>query len=323
MLKPLSPSLSPTTPQEIERRRTWLSTIQANSGHHVDPPATLSTLPQGTLRGRVIATYFGVLPEGFEDVLAGAVGTEADRRWVKDHYKKIQAYICTERYGSGSFLQRWLRGNLATLSSKLWNTNWAIEVSALSILPAAETPQEQEVRIANRDIYQTALDDLHALWRNTYSEAFEMAVERVIMTNGQERIRWERAREMYRGIKDAPPAADVDINILRSRAQCDGAKVVPFYYRPKDQRLAVFRSFCTKDILASHLEASRSVVDIRRLARTESVQIPPASGQESIRREFLLVDPSLQSAAATAWRGIKRKARNSDDTGRRARPAAR
>ncbi|KAH4473764.1 hypothetical protein HBH89_254350, partial [Parastagonospora nodorum] len=70
--------------------------MSPKSGHDVDPPATLSTLPQGTLRGKVIATYFGVPPEGTEDMLAGAVGTEANPQWVKDHYKKIQANICTE-----------------------------------------------------------------------------------------------------------------------------------------------------------------------------------------------------------------------------------
>lgn len=213
---------------------------------------------KGTPRGRVIVAYNGALPDGFEDMLAGAAGTEANREWIKDHYKKIQGSICAELYGPSSFLQRWLRGELSTLSFKLPITNYAVGVRAQGIVPTGETPEAQGVRVATREIYQNALNDLQALWRNTYNEAFSLAIDQATRMAG-----WERARDMYRNMKDAPPSSDIDVDLLNTCAQCGGTKVVPFFSRPEDQRLAVFQSLCTKDVLASHFETCCLVVDVR------------------------------------------------------------
>ena len=204
-------------------------------------------------------------------MLAGAANTEANWQWIKQHYKKIQGSICTELYGPSSFLQRWLRGKLSTLSFKLLITNYAIEVRSHGIVTAGETPEAQGVRIGNQKVYQKALNNLQALWCNTYDEAFRHAIDQTTRTTGWERARWERARKLYRDMKGAPPAPDVDVDLLNTRAQYEGAKVVPFSSRSEGQRIAVFQSLCTKDVLASHFETCRLVVDVRQVSNLQAV----------------------------------------------------
>lgn len=97
------------------------------SGFVTDPPEALSIREPAVARARVISSHSGTLPDGCEDLLSGAVGTEAER-WVKEHYKKIEGEVLNERFGHRSYIQQFLRGRLATFDVKVILTNWTVEV---------------------------------------------------------------------------------------------------------------------------------------------------------------------------------------------------
>jgi hypothetical protein len=203
------------------------------------------------------------LPEGSDGLLVGPEGSPEAAQWIKEHYKSIEGDIFTKRFGKPSFIQKYLPGVISAEGVEVSLTNWAIDERKFSLVPAGETAAAAQTRIANQQACRAAITQLENLWRLTYDEAFKIAAAKASASKGFEKVRAERNRDLYRHSKETPPTMRVNVNRLNTSAQCDGAKMTPLFRRPKAYRLAFFRTLFTRDHLASHLQASRLVVDVQ------------------------------------------------------------
>ncbi|KAH7068407.1 hypothetical protein BKA63DRAFT_570504 [Paraphoma chrysanthemicola] len=275
------------------------------------------------------------LLEGFEDLLSGAVGPPEAQQWVKEFYKKIEGEIFTERFVNRSFFRRYLRGRLCALHCEVHLTNWTIDARICEFMQDGETPQQVATRLANRQAYLQAVNDLQDLWRRFYAEGHKWAVADVAKATGFALVRARRQRDQCRSLQAQPPALRINVATLNNAAQAEQAKLLPIDVRPQAQRLAYWRDSFSRDMLASHLESSRHVVDVRRLTLDAEPENPPVAGQgrippyssmwsnhwavacdvvsrlvtglqEAYRREFLLADPRIRLNAERSWQDFSR-----------------
>ncbi|KAH8629317.1 hypothetical protein IG631_16574 [Alternaria alternata] len=189
------------------------------------------------MRARVLSAYFGVVPLDMQHIVVGVGQNPEAVKLANQLFKKVRENIQTERYGRGSFIQEFVKGKVSTLDFRTLVTNWTLDARICEIEVAGETPAAAAIRNANRTVYMTALTELRQLWRDTYEKAFQSASANVGITGGLKKKRYERARDLYRVMKDDPPAPPPNIGRLSAR-ECEQAKEVPFAFRAKQDRLA-------------------------------------------------------------------------------------
>jgi hypothetical protein len=95
------PSLLHAELQEQARRITPRT---PGSGIDILPAQALPSRDAAVAKARVIATHSGTLPNGFEDMLSGAVGTDEAERWIKENHKKIEGELFSVRFVSVCFV---------------------------------------------------------------------------------------------------------------------------------------------------------------------------------------------------------------------------
>ncbi|KAH7092352.1 hypothetical protein FB567DRAFT_614260 [Paraphoma chrysanthemicola] len=141
---------------------------------------------------------------------------------------------------------------------------------------AGETAAQRDVREANRQGYLQGVADLRELWRATNTEAAKVEGTAAGRTKGYERIRHQRAQALYLRLQNEPPAVQINVNMLNNAAQAEQAKLLPMTVRPQGQRRAYWRDSFSQDMLASHLESSRHVVESSQSRR--GARQPPSCG---------------------------------------------
>jgi hypothetical protein len=203
----------------------------------VEDPVWPTDKATATMRARVLSAYFGVVPLDMQHIVVGVGQNPEAVKLANQLFKKVRENIQTERYGRGSFIQEFVKGKVSTLDFRTLVTNWTLDARICEIEVAGETPAAAAIRNANRTVYMTALTELRQLWRDTYEKAFQSASANVGITGGLKKKRYERARDLYRVMKDDPPAPPPNIGRLSAR-ECEQAKEVPFAFRAKQDRLA-------------------------------------------------------------------------------------
>lgn len=145
-------------------------------------------------------------------------------------------------------------------------TNWALEARHHEIAPLGlEIQQEREIRQASTQAYRDAVSDLQNKWVEAYDEALRMASSAVAQTSGITKKREERKRDFYRIKKQQIPPPLNNTASMATREEVVAAKKAPFFFLDRNDRLGIWRDRITRDILASVLENSRNVVDIRQV----------------------------------------------------------
>lgn len=143
-------------------------------------------------------------------------------------------------------------------------TNWSLEARFYELAPPnPESPQEQNIRLQSAQAYRDAVSVLQDKWRDSYDEAFRLAVTAGNRQSGMSKRREERKRDFYRNRKNEIPQPAINTAVLTNRSQVRSFKHAAFANWTKPARLAEWRRHITKDVLASVLEDSRNVVDIR------------------------------------------------------------
>ncbi|CAN9179918.1 unnamed protein product [Alternaria alternata] len=207
------------------------------SNFNVEDPVWPTDKATATMRARVLSAYFGVVPLDMQHIVVGVGQNPEAVKLANQLFKKVRENIQTERYGRGSFIQEFVKGKVSTLDFRTLVTNWTLDARICEIVVAGETPAAVPIRDANRTVYETALTELLQLWRDTYEQAFQSASANVGVTRRLKKKRYERARGLYRIIKDNLPAPSPNIGQL-SAHECEQAKGVPFAFRAKQDRLA-------------------------------------------------------------------------------------
>ncbi|KAI4910165.1 hypothetical protein J4E90_007596 [Alternaria incomplexa] len=296
------------------------------SDFDVNDPVWPVTQDIATERARLVGAYYGTVPAGMSHAIVGAPEDEAGQTLAKIVFNRARDTVQTERYGPKSFIQRFIRGKLSTLNVKVLITNWMLDACICQF----EVEGEGEAGIANRDanraVYEQGIADLQQLWEREYTHAWKSADSTAVGARGLNKKRLERARELYRVMKDAPPVFDIDppngSPYWESALECEQAKLVPFMNRAKADRLRKYEEYFTKDMVASHYSTIMNIVDIRRLAENANIDGVPqfwsmivnqwshtcdlvlrhvTDPQLGIRRELLMIDPSLRAAAYHYW----------------------
>jgi hypothetical protein len=214
------------------------------------------------MRARLVSAYFGVVPLDMAHIIVGAPDDAEAAKLAKRMFSKVRENVQTERYGRTSFIQEFVRRTVSTMDVQTLITNWSLDARIAEIAVPGETPAAAATRNANRAAYLPALAQIQELWHDTYEQALYSASARVGITGGLKKKRYERARDLYRVMKDHPPAPPQGVDRLNARG-CEQAKEVPFAFRAKQDRLAAFRGYMKKDVVASHFSTLMNVVDVR------------------------------------------------------------
>jgi hypothetical protein len=207
------------------------------SNFNVEDPVWPTNKATATIRARVLFAYFGVVPLDMQHTVVSISQNPEAVKLANQLCKKFRVNIQTERYGRGSFIQEFVKGKVSTLDFRILVTNWTLDARICEIVVAGETPAAAPIRDANRTVYETVLTELRQLWRDTYEQAFQSASANVGITRRLKKKRYERARGLYRVIKDDLPAPSPNIGQL-SAHECEQVKGVPFAFRAKQDRLA-------------------------------------------------------------------------------------
>lgn len=98
---------------QTERVFPWT----AGSGWTTEPrtAAVPKTREAGKEKARIIAGHRTFLPngEGFEEYISGGMGTEEAAKYIEKHWKGIQSDLISEKYGSGSYAQAYVAGEVS------------------------------------------------------------------------------------------------------------------------------------------------------------------------------------------------------------------
>ncbi|KAI4621497.1 uncharacterized protein J4E87_006714 [Alternaria ethzedia] len=238
-----------------------------NSGFNVNDPVWPVNQDTVTARGRLRSAYYGTVPIDMGHAIAGSPDDELSQDHAKVLTNIARNTVQTERYGPKSFIQRFLRGKYSTIEVKTLATNWSLEAIVCQFAVPGEDQAARDIRNANREVYLQGVQDLEQLWEREYTHAWESADSAAAGARGLDKKRLERARELYRVMKDAPPVFDIDPPngglYWESAAECQQEKLVPFMNRAKVDRLRTYEGYFTKDMVASHYSTVMNIVDIR------------------------------------------------------------
>lgn len=236
----------------------------SGSGHPIIPPVESgSDAATYKLRGSVIASHYGVLPDGYHNVITGDVDSPASNQSNDAIYKRLKDDIFKERFGPSTFIQRYIRGKFSTEHCRVLLANWAIDARRCDFPLPDEDEEGPAVGAANKIVFNDCIRMLEQIWTNSYEQAICNATARIDQVRGFEQVRLYRLLKRLRELKDAPPRSQLYVNTLQSMAACNQAKESHPLFRPEDQRLLFWLDDFNCDMLASHLEASRLVVDFR------------------------------------------------------------
>ncbi|KAJ4318089.1 hypothetical protein N0V94_004614 [Neodidymelliopsis sp. IMI 364377] len=237
--------------------------------------APLSSTEVAKMRARVVSSYFMYLPSGFEDVLFGAKDAPGAKAFIEKHYHRLQGEIFTERFGEGSFIQKFILGRLSTTDVYDLLHNWKIQARIWELPATAEDEiQDPAIRTANEAAYRGAIRDLTMLWNSTYKDARKEVLKQLSTAKGLKRANLQRMEQLYTQMRNAQhvdsilgrPEPAINIASVNTREEAEASKRTYLLHRARHDRPAFWRATFTADTLASQLEASRHVLDIRRLA---------------------------------------------------------
>jgi hypothetical protein len=212
---------------------------------------------------RVIAAHIGLVPQ---DTLANVVGVHADpvlRAKAAKLFATIASDIKTEKFGAGSFIQKFVRGKVSTVNFLVQQHNLALDARICEFVVAGETQVDIDLRNAAREQLLAAMTASEQLWVKTYTSALNKAKEKHQSSRGVEKAQFARARDLYIDLIAAPPRCTIDVATLDSRAACQEAKMLMLPRRSKADRLSFWRDVFGKDQVASCLQAAMHVVDVR------------------------------------------------------------
>ncbi|KAI4631057.1 hypothetical protein J4E83_002585 [Alternaria metachromatica] len=297
-----------------------------NSGFNVNDPVWPVNQDSVTARGRLLSAYYGTVPIDMGHATAGSPDDELSQDHAEVLTNDARNTVQTERYGPKSFIQKFLRGKYSTIEVKTLATNWSLEAIVCQFAVPGEDQAARDIRNANCEVYLQGVQDLEQLWEREYAHAFKSAVKSAADAKGLNKKRLERAREHYLAMKGAPPVFDIDPpnggQYWVSARECQQEKLVPFMNRAKVDRLRAYEGYFTKYMVASHYNTIMNIVDIRRLGENSNIHGIPqfwsmilnqwtntcdlvlrhiTDPQLGIRRELLMIDPSLRAAAYHNW----------------------
>ncbi|KAH4807211.1 hypothetical protein HBI88_100790 [Parastagonospora nodorum] len=260
----------------LPSQRKKVTPAMQGSGIPTTPTATVSTRATATKLARILHAQYGVVPQGFENLLAGGLtvvnGVETISREAQSFKKKevseIMSLEHTEKYGPKSFFRRYVRGMVCTLNSKTLVTNWTLEARKYQIPADGETAEETGIRLAKSEAYTHAVNVLQTRWRETYSDAYLQAMKEEDSAKGQDKMKWQCRRRFYYSMKDSIPQPEIsamDAQQLITRDQVTAAMQTPLFFLPKAQRICIWAREFTADVFARFFVMSREIVDVRRL----------------------------------------------------------
>jgi hypothetical protein len=74
------------------------------------------------------------------------------------------------------------------------------------------------------------------------------------------KVRFEKTRDLYQVMKDAPPPVSDYANLV-TLEQCQLAKMIPFCFRTKADRLATIHCFFVSNDVLAHVDSNRKNQD--------------------------------------------------------------
>ncbi|KAI4699013.1 hypothetical protein J4E81_004904 [Alternaria sp. BMP 2799] len=224
--------------------------------------------------GRVIAAYYGTVPNGFLATVVGLHVDAAKTATAAKTFCRMKSDLFVEKFGNNSFIYKFARGKVSTSNFLTSQHNFAIEARICEFA----IPNEDEAAIARRAAKRQALLDTIAsseqVWVDTYTVAFNKAKKAHEKARGLGKVRLARTRDLCETLMANPPRCAVDVTTLLNRRACEQAKFIPLRFRTMDERVRFWFDHVGKDTIASHLGAAMSVVDIRRMC-TDEVANPP------------------------------------------------
>jgi hypothetical protein len=100
------------------------------------------------------------------------------------------------------------------------------------------------------------------LWKDSYIDGHNKALQHKIHTTGQIARDWNRRAALWKDLAQNPPKPTCDVSTLQTREQCTAAMSLFLYDLDKDARLDVWMRSFTADVFATFFFHSRNVVDL-------------------------------------------------------------
>jgi len=213
--------------------------------------------------GRVIAAYYGTVPNG---ILATVVGLHVDAAktaTAAKTFRRMKSDLFVEKFGTGSFIYKFARGKVSTSNFLTSQHNFAIDARICQFPVANEDEAATTRRNTKRQALLDAMASSEQVWVDTYTAAFNKAKKAHEKARGLGKVRLARTRDLCETLMANPPRCAVDVATLLNRHACEQAKMIPLLIRTMDERVRFWSDHVGKDTIASHLGAAMSVVDIR------------------------------------------------------------
>jgi hypothetical protein len=145
------------------------------------------------------------------------------------------------------------------------------ETQALSIPINANEPEaERQACEAKILAYRQGVEDIQQMWVTAYQQGFNGANEMMRTCTEIERVQWERRRTLYIAKMKAIPQPSVRHGRFAIREHVRAAIPIALMNRDQPLRLEFWKKSFTKDTLASQFAHFRYIIDIRRLADTDT-----------------------------------------------------
>ena len=128
------------------------------SGTSTDIPTVEVSMANAKKAGRVIAAYYGTVPNG---ILATVVGLHVDAAktaTAAKTFRRMKSDLFVEKFGTGSFIYKFARGKVSTINFLTSQHNFAIDARICEF----PVPNEDEGAIVRRNTKRQALLDAMA-----------------------------------------------------------------------------------------------------------------------------------------------------------------
>ncbi|KAI4663011.1 uncharacterized protein J4E79_004323 [Alternaria viburni] len=306
---------------ELDEQEQRVTAGTPGSGISTGIPKVEVSMANAKKVGRVIAAYYGTVPNGFLATVVGLHVDAAKTATAAKTFRRMKSDLFVEKFGTGSFIYKFARGKVSTSDFLTYQHNFAIEARICDFAVANEDEGAITRRAAKRQAILDATASSEQVWVDTYTVAFNKAKKAHEKARGVGKVRLARTRDLCEELMANPPRCAVDVTTLLNRRACEQAKMIPLLLRTMDERVRFWFDHVTKDTIASHLGAAMSVVDIRRMCIDEVANppdvIPPfhtivgnvfalscellhrliVAPEDSKRLQLLLNDRSLRMAS--------------------------